>query len=98
MRTLTRLARAVAISIAIAGILLAAARAFDGGGRATNGLVVSLASNRTDASPLAGKSLVGRVYIFVGTINGIRKVRYFLDDPQMSHPPRRVTSTPPFDF
>jgi hypothetical protein len=61
-------------------------------------LLVSGAPDRSTAQPLSS-SLVGRLaYIFVSPSSSVTRVRFWLDDPARTGPPRQVENAPPFDF
>jgi hypothetical protein len=51
----------------------------------THDVLVSLTADRAGALPLAGRSVTGTIYVFVGPATGITRVRFFLDDPQPIH-------------
>lgn len=61
-------------------------------------LEVSLSPDRSSPTPLEGAVLAGNVYIFVPPATGISRVRFFLDDPQMTGPPRLIEKNGPWDF
>src|SRR3954451_17920442 len=61
-------------------------------------LSYSLSPQRTDPVPLAGAVLDGPVYIFTAPSDGVREVRFWLDDPDRSGAPRLVEKGAPHDF
>ena len=61
-------------------------------------LLSSDAPDRSDPLPLAGEELTGNAYVFVGPDAGIRQVRFYLDDPNMTGTPRLTEKTAPWDF
>ncbi|MPZ99206.1 MAG: hypothetical protein GEU80_07680 [Dehalococcoidia bacterium] len=64
----------------------------------TYSLRVSTSDDRSGATDLHGASLSGLVYIFVGPDGGIKKVEFFVDNPQMSGKPYSTEGLPPFDL
>ena len=61
-------------------------------------LLVSSSPDRSNPSPLAGKTASGNIYVFTNPGTGASRVRFYLDDPTMSGTPRRIESTAPHDF
>jgi glucose/arabinose dehydrogenase/N-acetylneuraminic acid mutarotase len=61
-------------------------------------LLVSTAANRSSPAPLQGRSLTGNQYIFVSPATGITRVRFFLDNPNMTGTPRQVETLAAYDF
>jgi hypothetical protein len=59
---------------------------------------VSFEADRSNARPLRGKETVGLIYVFVGEDAAIRRVRFFLDDPEMTGRPTAIRVMPPFDL
>ena len=64
----------------------------------TYSLQVSNTADRANPAPLAGKTVVGNIYVFMSPQTGITRVRFFLDNPSMSGAPRQVESIAPYDF
>jgi large repetitive protein len=65
---------------------------------ATHDLSVSFSPDRSSPVPLEGAVLTGNVYIFVPAASDITRVRFFLDDPQMTGTPRLIEKNAPWDF
>lgn len=63
-----------------------------------SGLLVSEQRDRSDATELAGYVANGGVYIFTAREQGVRQVRFYLDDPARSDAPLQAESNVPFDF
>lgn len=61
-------------------------------------LAVSLAADRSNPVPLDGSSLSGEVYIFVPDIDGMKRVAFYLDDPDRLGSPIKVENRAPWDF
>ncbi|HXY91123.1 MAG TPA: tandem-95 repeat protein, partial [Acidimicrobiia bacterium] len=61
-------------------------------------LMVSTAPNRTNPQPLAGAHLSGPVAIFVPSEPDLRRVDFYLDDPQMLGPHVGGDGNAPFDY
>lgn len=61
-------------------------------------LLVSTSLTRSSPMPLAGRSISGNIYAFTTPINGVKRVRFFVDNPSMSGTPRRTESYAPYDF
>src|SRR5918996_509132 len=80
------------------GCLLLASLAVPASAQATDELQVSLSADRSSPAPLEGAQLAGSVYIFVPDSAGITRVRFFLDDPQMTGSPRLIEKNAPWDF
>jgi Ca2+-binding RTX toxin-like protein len=59
--------------------------------------LVSGSPSRTNPAPLNGNFVAGDIFAFVPE-NGIRQVRFFLNDPAASGLPVLVKSAAPFDF
>jgi chitodextrinase len=62
-------------------------------------LFFSLSSSRSSPAKLSDAVLRGPIYAYAeaGT-TGVSQVRFYLDDPKMSGPPRQVEKNPPYDF
>lgn len=69
-----------------------------GGAAGGYALVWSRQSSRTAAELLDGAQVDGSIYAFVTPETGALRVRFYLDDPQMTGVPRRTESTAPYDF
>jgi hypothetical protein len=69
-----------------------------GGGPTGPSLLVSAAPDRSSPAPLDGSTRGGVIYAFVGPATGVSRVRFFVDDPQMSGAPRQTEKAPPFDL
>ncbi len=61
-------------------------------------LYVSLKKERTNATPLSGAILAGRVYIFVSTDKPLQKVIFYVDGSPGTSQPWQVESFAPYDF
>src|SRR5215207_2601224 len=91
-------------SIKLALLLLAAATAFGLVAPAahaqtpTHQLLLSLSPDRSGADPLQGASVHDNVYVFTQSSVALSRVRFFLDDPQMTGTPRQSEATAPYDF
>lgn len=59
---------------------------------------MSVFPDRSDAVPLHGASLDGRVYVFVVSGIPIRKVHFYLDDPDQEAAPQQTEGKLPYDF
>jgi hypothetical protein len=71
----------------------------DNGGSGSGAtLLVSTAPDRSNAAALDGAALDGDVYVFVAPASGIRRVRFFVDDPQMTSAPRQTENLAPWDL
>ncbi|MPZ99224.1 MAG: hypothetical protein GEU80_07770 [Dehalococcoidia bacterium] len=68
------------------------------GNNSSHPLMVSNNADRSGASGLDGASLSGDVYIFVTPTEGIRQVRFYLDDQERAGSPRQVENVAPYDF
>jgi hypothetical protein len=64
----------------------------------TYALVVSSSPTRTSPAALQGATVSGSIYVFTTPTAGVRRVRYFLDDPQMLKSPRQIDNNAPYDF
>src|SRR5215208_3783431 len=91
--------KALALGISTSGItaVLAAVSA-PVAAQSTYELLVSSSPDRSNPSPLAGKTVSGNIYVFTSPGTGVLRVRFYLDDPNMSGTPRRIESTAPHDF
>jgi len=62
-------------------------------------LDLSLSSNRSNPVPLDGANASGAIYVFTtDTSTGVKRVRFWLDDPTMSGSPRKTENGWPHDF
>jgi hypothetical protein len=68
------------------------------GGGGSYALVWSTQANRASPTALAGAQVSGNIYAFVTPGTGVKRVRFYLDDPNMTGPPRQVENTEPHDF
>lgn len=103
MVPLTRAPRRVRATVALLLATLLATLAVaiptrDAGAASGPDLWVSTASNRSGATPLAGRSLSGDIYVFVarsaaGDVSGIRRVDFLVDGRSV-----RVEEVAPFDL
>jgi hypothetical protein len=83
--------------ISVLASLSSPAEAQTSGG--TYSLLVSSSSNRSNPTPLAGKTVSGNIYAFTSPDDsGVLRVRFYLDNPSMSGTPRRTESNAPYDF
>jgi large repetitive protein len=61
-------------------------------------LLLSRAADRSSPTPLEGQSVANEVYVFTTPDTNVSRVRFYLDDPNMTGAPRRVETGGPFDF
>src|SRR5207237_10720035 len=61
-------------------------------------LQVSAAADRSASSALQGQTVAGTIYVFVSPASGVTRVRFWLDNPQMSGTPRQTEGAAPWDF
>jgi len=61
---------------------------------------IALSTSATRSSPVAldQKSVAGNAYIFTRPTTGVQRVQFFLDDPNMTNPPRQVENVAPYDL
>jgi hypothetical protein len=100
MRTSRRVA-ALTIGVAVlAGALSACGheRVAERAAPRTYQLAVSALPDRSSSVALAGRSLHGRVYVFVSADAAVGRVRFFLDDSSPSRSPYRTAESAPFDL
>jgi hypothetical protein len=64
----------------------------------TYSLLVSSSPDRSNPLPLAGKTVSGNIYTFTSPGTGVFRVRFYLDDPNMTGTPRQVENNAPHDF
>jgi glucose/arabinose dehydrogenase/N-acetylneuraminic acid mutarotase len=64
----------------------------------THQLLLSLSPDRSGAVPLQGESVHDSVYVFTQSSVAVNRVRFYLDDPQMTGTPRQTESRGPYDF
>jgi large repetitive protein len=89
LRFLTVLA--IALSLALFGSAsIASAQTYS--------LLISASPTRSNASVLQGATVSGAIYVFVSPESGARRVRFYLDDPQMLGSPRQIENNAPWDF
>jgi hypothetical protein len=92
--------RGLALGMSVSGItaVLAAFSTPVDAQTSTYSVLVSSSADRSNPSPLAGKTVSGNIYAFTSPGTGASRVRFYLDDPNMSGTPRQVESTAPHDF
>ena len=61
-------------------------------------LNVSTHTNRSAAHALSGRTVKGKVYVFVKPASGAKKISFYIDDPKRKHKPTHVESTAPYDL
>ena len=61
-------------------------------------LLVSDTSDRSAARPLGGEALSDKAYVFTLPEAGVKQVRFYLDNPQMTGTPKQTEKTAPWDF
>ena|GEM_PF-3567943 len=61
-------------------------------------LLLSSSPDRSNPVPLAGQTVSGTIYVFVGPQTGVARVRFYLDDASMTGAPRQTENNPPHDF
>src|SRR5207302_7210168 len=59
-------------------------------GSANFSLQVSAAADRSASSALQGQTVAGTIYVFTSPASGVTRVRFWLDNPQMSGTPRQT--------
>jgi glucose/arabinose dehydrogenase/N-acetylneuraminic acid mutarotase len=64
----------------------------------THQLLLSLSPDRSAAGALQGASVHEDIYVFTQSTVAITRVRFFLDDPQMTGAPRQTENGAPYDF
>ena len=94
--------KTLALGISVSGItaVLAAVSApadaqVSGG---TYSLLFSSSPDRSGPASLADKTVSGNIYVFTSPDSEVFRVRFYLDNPDMTGTPRRVESTAPYDF
>jgi hypothetical protein len=94
--------KALALGMSISGInaaLAAVSPAASGQSTSsTYSLLVSSSSNRSSPASLSGKTVSGKIYVFTSPDSGVYRVRFYLDNPNMTGTPRRTESSAPYDF
>ena len=61
-------------------------------------LAVSLNAQRSNPTRLDSLTVQGKIYVFVRSQRGLKKVTFYLDDSWQSRAPVRTEVVPPFDF
>src|SRR5438552_2215922 len=61
-------------------------------------LQLSAAADRSASSALQGQTVAGTIYVFTSPASGVTRVRFWLDNPQMSGTPRQTEGAAPWDF
>jgi beta-mannanase len=64
----------------------------------TYSLLLSRASNRSNAAFLQGLIVSGNIYVFVSPDTGIKQVRFYLDNTSASGTPTQTENLGPYDF
>jgi hypothetical protein len=94
--------KGLALGMSVSGInaALAAFTPAASGQAASNtySLLVSSSPNRSSPAPLSGKTVSDKIYVFTSPETGVYKVRFYLDDPNLTGTPRRVETSAPYDF
>lgn len=97
-RPVRRYARPLAVWLAAAGCAVGLVGLAPVAAAATYSLQVSLAADRSAPAALDGASLDGNAYIFLTPASGVRRVDFYLDDPQRAGAPIHTETTAPLDF
>jgi hypothetical protein len=80
-------------------LLLLASLSGPSSAASTYDILVSTASSRSNALPLAGRTVSGNIYAFTSPDTpGILRVRFYLDNPSATGTPRGTENNPPYDF
>jgi len=93
--------RALALGMSVSGITAVLAAASPSAGAQTSGsysVLVSSSPDRSNPSPLDGKTVSGKIYVFLSPTSGVYRVRFYLDDPDLSGSPRKIEGRAPYDF
>jgi len=61
-------------------------------------VIFSLSADRADPSTLHGATVQGDIFPFAIPESGVRRVRFFLDNPAATGSPYRVENNPPYDL
>ena len=61
-------------------------------------LLTSGSPSRAAPVPLEGRTVEGPIHVFLAPETGVRRVRFYLDDPGMTRTPRKIESGAPYDF
>jgi Purple acid Phosphatase, N-terminal domain/Calcineurin-like phosphoesterase len=64
----------------------------------TYSLLFSSSPDRSNPASLADKTVSGSIYVFTSPDSGVSRVRFYLDNPDMTGTPRRVEKSAPYDF
>ena len=86
---------AVALALLASSLLVTAPAS---GQTSAYDLFVSTSSDRSSPAALEGRSVSGDIYVFVAPESGIKKVRFWLDDPQMLGPVYKEEGGAPWDL
>jgi Purple acid Phosphatase, N-terminal domain/Calcineurin-like phosphoesterase len=99
-RSISDKASRAVIALVLLGVLVAAtlATAPASGQTSTPQLLVSSSPDRSSPVPLAGASVEGDIYVFVAPESGIKKVRFWVDDPQRQGPVFKEEGGAPWDL
>ena len=60
--------------------------------------VLSLSANRSNPVSLDGQTVSGQIYVFVAPQTGIRRVRFYIDNPTMTGTPNKIENGAPYDL
>jgi N-acetylneuraminic acid mutarotase len=61
-------------------------------------LLLSTSPDRTSPVALNGATTSGNIYVFANHTSPLLRVRFFLDNPQMTGAPRTIEAAAPYDF
>jgi hypothetical protein len=68
-------------------------------GGASFDILVSQSATRSSPVPLQGQTVSGNIYVFTSPdTSDISRVRFYLDDPNMTGTPRQLERNGPYDF
>src|SRR5439155_1470679 len=67
-------------------------------GSANFSLQLSAAADRSASSALQGQTVAGTIYLFDSPASGLTRVRFWLDNAQMSGTPPQTEDASPWDF
>ena len=86
------------LSVGDASVIASTSKAYRDVTAANFSLQLSAVADRSASSALQGQTVAGTIYVFVSPASGVTRVRFWLDNPQMSGTPRQTEGAAPWDF
>jgi glucose/arabinose dehydrogenase/N-acetylneuraminic acid mutarotase len=97
-KTARRRSRRALLGAGVAALAVLSGLALVAAGESAYSMQVSSSPTRSAPTILDGGTVSGTIYAFLTPESGVRRVRFYLDDPTMSGSPRLLEGKKPWDF